>query len=56
MRFAKSFLAAFVVALFAFAATPVQVPADDSSIIWVDNDGNVEEIWLIYIGGELDTI
>lgn len=56
MRFAKSFLAAFAVALAAFAATSAPAPATDTSIIWVDGNGNVEEVWLIYIDGQLDTI
>ncbi|HEX6039376.1 hypothetical protein [Longimicrobium sp.] len=57
MRFAKSFLAAFAVALFAFAATtPAPAPAAEQSIIWTDGAGNVDEVWLIYVDGQLDTI
>lgn len=56
MRFAKSFLAAFAVALGFAATTPVPAPATDSSIIWTDGNGNVDEVWLIYVDGQLDTI
>lgn len=44
MRYAKSFLAAFVLALAAFASLPNEGGTAPSSIIVVDAEGNIEGV------------
>lgn len=48
MRYAKSFLAAFVLALTAFAASPVQGGTADSAIIFIDAQGDIEGVLIGY--------
>jgi hypothetical protein len=48
MRYLKSFAAAFTVALAAFVATPAQsVTPTDASVIFFDEEGDIDEVWII---------
>jgi hypothetical protein len=44
MRYAKSFLAAFVLALAVFAGTPVPGGTDSSSVIYIGAAGQIEQV------------
>jgi hypothetical protein len=44
MHYAKSFLAAFVLAVAAFAASPAQGGTADSAIIFIDAQGDIEGV------------
>lgn len=50
MRFAKSFLAAFALAVVALSGSTTKATTAESSILWVDGDGYVDEIWFVFDG------
>jgi|GEM_PF-5782109 len=56
MRFAKSFLAAFALAVVALSGSTARATTADTSVIFVDAQGSVDEIWLVYVDGELALI
>ena len=57
MRYAKTFLATFALAFAAFAAVPAQgVAATDSSVIFIDENGSIDEVWIIVIDGEIAAV
>jgi hypothetical protein len=47
MRYAKSFLAAFVLALAVFAGTPAPGGTNSSSIIFIGASGEIEAVGIV---------
>ncbi|MBW3569575.1 MAG: hypothetical protein KY467_00590 [Gemmatimonadetes bacterium] len=56
MRYAKSFLAAFAFAVVALSGSTAQAAPTESSIIFVDSNGDVDEVWFVFVDGELALI